>query len=79
MDGPIKLTNCHNMGGNQHFTVFPDRTIVINHQCVQAPVLSGPITTGVCAEHNVHQKLEYSKEVSIFGKYEQHLSTNSFL
>lgn len=54
------------MGGNQHFIVGADGSIVNNEHCVQSPdELGGPIITAFCGD-NLNQEFIYSKEVRIF-------------
>lgn len=67
MYGPVKLTPCHNSGGNQHFTVGEDNTIVNSLQCVEAPDEYGnPIVTAPCTREKPSQQFIYSKQVRKF-------------
>lgn len=64
MNGPVKLTSCHNMGGNQLFSVAADGTISNNDHCIQAPdTFGGPIKTARCSEDKLNQEFIYSTEV----------------
>lgn len=65
MNGPIKLTPCHNEGGNQYFTVTKLNTIMNNGYCLDVPFgPNKPLQTAPCvAGGALSQQFDYSQKV----------------
>lgn len=61
---PVKMSHCHDYGGNQAFVFTGDDEIRTKHKCLDATAIGEPVTMYRCHGQKGNQYWVYNPEVS---------------